>query len=91
MVVATVTVVAPGVAGKAIWKVAVSEVGVVRTLRTRMPGLFVASDAPVRLVPVRETLTEAPALPLFGVMAVIVGAPMPPVPRVMERRFPTAS
>jgi hypothetical protein len=56
-----------------------------------MPGLLVASDAPVRFVPVSETLTEVPALPVFGVKAVIVGAPTPPVLRVMESRFLTAS
>lgn len=62
----------------------VMEVGVMRTLRTRMPGLSVASAAPVRFVPVSETVTEAPALPVFGVMAAIVGAPTPPVLRVIE-------
>jgi hypothetical protein len=78
-------------AAKEIWKVAVIDVGVVSTLRTRMPGLSVASAAPVRLVPVIETLTDTPALPVFGVRLVIVGAPTPPVLRVMERRLPTAS
>ncbi|MGZ8405830.1 MAG: hypothetical protein ACXWWB_09205 [Nitrospira sp.] len=34
------------------------------THRTRMPGLFMASDAPVRFVRVSETFTEAPALPV---------------------------
>jgi hypothetical protein len=75
----------------ATWNVAAIEVGVVTTLRMRMPGLFVASDAPVRFVPASETLTEVPALPIFGVKAVIVGAPTPPVLRVMESRLPTAS
>lgn len=56
-----------------------------------MPGLSVVSEAPVRFVPVRETLTEVLALPVLGVKAVIVGAPTPPVLPVMERRFPTAS
>jgi|CXWL01.1.fsa_nt_gi hypothetical protein len=69
--------------------VAVSAVGVVTTLHTRMPELLVASEAPVRFVPVRETLTEAPALPVFGVKAVIGGAPTPPVFRVMDSKFPT--
>lgn len=59
-------------------------------MRTRMPGLLVASEAPVRFVPVSETLTDVPALPVFGVKAVMVGAPTPPVLRVMESRFPTA-
>ena len=44
-------------------------VGVVTTLRTRMPGFVVAREAPVRFVPVRGTLTEAPVLPVFGVKA----------------------
>ena len=61
------------------------------TLRTRMPGFVVASEAPVRFVPVRETLTEVPASPVLGVKAVIVGAPTPPVLRVIESRLPTAS
>jgi len=91
VVVVTVTVAGPAAALKEIWNVAVMAVGVVTTLRTRIPGLLVASDAPVRFVPVRETLTEVPALPLFGVKAVIVGAPTPPVFRVIESRFPTAS
>lgn len=67
------------------------EVGVVRTLRTRMPGLSVANVAPVRLVPVSATVTDAPALPVLGARLVIVGAPTPPVLRVMDSRFPTAS
>ena len=75
--VVTVTAVSPVRAAKEIWKVAVMEVGVVKTLRTRVPGLSVASAAPVRLVPVMETVTDAPALPVFGVIAVIVGAPPP--------------
>lgn len=74
-----------------IWNVALIAVGVVTTLRTRIPGLVVANEAPVRFVPVRETLTVSPALPLFGVKAVMVGAPTPPVLRVIESRFPTAS
>ena len=56
-----------------------------------MPGLLVANEAPVKLVPVSDTLTEAPALPVFGVKAVMVGAPTPPVLRVMDSRLPTAS
>lgn len=68
------------------------DIGAVTTLRTRMPGLSVASNAAVRFVPVSNTtLTVAPALPVLGVKAVIVGAPTPPVLRVMESRFPTAS
>lgn len=59
-------------------------VGVVTTLRTRMPGLSVASDASGRFVPVSETFTVAPALPVFGVKDVIVGAPTPPVLRVRD-------
>jgi hypothetical protein len=76
---------------KEIWNVAAIDVGVVRTLRTRMPGLSVARAAPVKLVPVIETVTDVPALPVFGVRPVIVGAPTPPVLRVIESRFPTAS
>jgi hypothetical protein len=66
-------------------------VGVVTTFRTRMPGLLVASDAPVRFMPVIETLTEALASPVFGVKAVMVGAPTPPVLRMIDSRLPTAS
>jgi hypothetical protein len=39
-------------------------------------------------VPVSLTLIETPALPVFGVSAVIVRAPTPPIFRVMESRFP---
>jgi hypothetical protein len=42
-------------------------------------------------VPVSETVTVDPAEPVFGAIAVIVGAPTPPVLRVIESRFPTAS
>jgi hypothetical protein len=65
--------------------VAARDVGVVTTLCTRIPGLFVVRDAPVRFVPVSETLTEVPALPVFGVKAEIVEAPPPPVLCVIER------
>ena len=67
------------------------KVAVDTTLRTRMSGLAVVSEASVRFVPVSETLTVSPALLVFGVKAVFVEAPTLPVSRVMESRFPTAS
>ena len=83
--VVTVTVAAPSATLNAIWNVAVIEVSVVTTLRTRMPGLLGASDAPVKLVPVSETSREVPASPVFGVKAVIVGiaGTRPPVERII--------
>jgi hypothetical protein len=38
-----------------------------------MPGLSVASDAPIRVVPASETLTVAPAAPLLGAIPVTDG------------------
>ena len=91
VVVETVTTVAPTRAAKLIVKVAVTVVAAVRTLLTAIPGLSVASAAPIRFVPASETLTVAPAAPLLGEIPVIVGAPTPPVLRVMDSRLPTAS
>ena len=64
--------------------------GVVTTLRQGCLGIR-GERRLVRFVPVKETLTEVPALPVFEIKAVIVGAPTPLVLRMMERRFPTAS
>src|SRR5947209_7600707 len=42
-------------------------------LETVMPGPALMAEAPVRFVPVRGTLTEAPWVPAAGFMAVNVG------------------